>query len=319
MAEAPSVPDQIAAVRRFNRFYTQHIGVLQNGWLDSAFSLAEARLLYEIRRRGETTASALCAELGLDAGYVSRILRAFQKRGLIARKTSAADARQSLISLTAAGRRAYAPLEKRTNADIAVMLSKLPDDARNALTGAMAKVETILHPAEDKHAMPSPACILRAPRHGDFGWIVTAHAQLYAREYGWGDPFEGLCAQICADFVNQFDARWERCWIAERDGENVGSVMLVKDKPGERQPDVARLRLLLVTPQARGLGLGRQLTDECVRFARDAGYKSITLWTHSILTGARHIYEKAGFTLTSSEPRHTWGKDVVAEFWDMKL
>ncbi len=163
-------------------------------------------------------------------------------------------------------------------------------------------------------AAAKPTYILREPRHGDFGWIVSRHAELYAQEYGWGEPFEGLCAQIVADFVNNYDAERERCWIAEMNGENVGCVMLVKDSD-----EVARLRLLLVDPKARGLGLGTRLVDECVRFAREAGYKKITLWTHSILTAARHIYEKAGFTLTSSEPRHSWGKDVVAEFWDLEL
>ncbi len=179
----------------------------------------------------------------------------------------------------------------------------------------MRTIETLLTATEDAGSDARPGYLLREPRIGDFGWIVSRHAELYAQEYGWTDPFEGLCAQIVADFVNNFDAERERCWIAEMNGENVGCVMLVKDE----QPGVARLRLLLVDPKARGLGLGARLVDESVRFARGVGYTKITLWTHSILSAARHVYERAGFTLTSSEPRHTWGKDVVAEYWDMDL
>jgi ribosomal protein S18 acetylase RimI-like enzyme len=191
------------------------------------------------------------------------------------------------------------------------MLAKLDADDQDRLVGAMATIEQLL----GADAATEPSVVLRAPKHGDFGWIVSRHAEIYAQEYGWGDPFEGLCAQIVADFVNNYDDKHERCWIAEMNGENVGCVMLVKDK----EPGTARIRLLLVDPKGRGLGLGAQLTDACVQFAREAGYKKITLWTHSILTAARHIYEKAGFTLTSSEKRHTWSKDVVAEFWDMAL
>jgi len=309
-------PERVAAVRRFNRFYTQQLGALHEDWLDSAFSLAQARVLYEISRRDKVTARELVAELGLDAGYLSRILRAFETRGLISRRTSDADARQSLVALTGRGRKAYAPLEQRTVDDIGAMLAQLSEGEQTRLVAAMTAIESLLG-AEQKAA--APAYILRPPRYGDLGWIVTAHAELYACEYNWGEPFEGLCAQIVADFANHFDPQWERCWIAERGGENVGSVMLVKDKPDEPQPAVGRIRLLLVDPKARGLGLGTRLTDECVRFARAAGYKQVTLWTHSVLTAARHIYEKAGFTLTASEKRHSWGQDVVAEFWDLVL
>ena len=313
VAQVPAA--SIAAVRHFNRFYTQALGVLQDGWLDSPFSLAQARVLFELNRRSQATATELASELGLDAGYLSRILRDFARRGLISRKTSPDDARQSHLSLTSAGAKAYAPLEQRTIANVAAMLARMPDTSRAKLLASMSAIESLLGGAP---AAAGPAYILRPPRHGDFGWIVTAHAQMYAREYNWVEPFEGLCAGIVADFVNSYDARWERCWIVERNGENAGSVMLVKDKPGDK-PDVARIRLLLVDPKARGLGIGARLTDECVRFAREAGYKQITLWTHSVLSAARHIYEKAGFTLTSSEKRHTWGQDVVAEFWDLKL
>jgi DNA-binding MarR family transcriptional regulator/GNAT superfamily N-acetyltransferase len=309
--------ERIAAVRRFNRFYTQAIGVLHEGWLDSPFSLAEARVLYELARLGTATATDLIAALGLDAGYLSRILRAFEKRGFVSRRPSPKDKRQSLVSLTARGKKAFAPLERKTMDDITTMLATMPERDQRRLVAAMDDVQQLIGGVATKPTAAS--VILRPPRHGDFGWIVAAHGELYAREYGWVEPFEGLCAGIVADYVNNYDPKWEACWIAEMDGENVGSVMLVKDKPGEKSPAVARLRLLLVHPKARGLGLGRRLTDECVTFARAAGYQQVTLWTHSVLAAARHTYEKAGFTLTSSEKKKSWGKDVVAEYWDLKL
>jgi DNA-binding MarR family transcriptional regulator/GNAT superfamily N-acetyltransferase len=313
MASPGRLQDRIGAVRRFNRFYTRQIGVLRKNYLDSPYSLGEMRVLYELAQGKDVTASDIGRALDLDAGYLSRVLRNFEKRGLVARRTSRADARQSLLSLTALGRKTFAPAEKRSQSDVAAMLEKLSGDKQRQLVSAMQTIETLLGGEAD--AVPARSYTLRAPRHGDFGWIVSAHAQIYAREYGWGDPFEGLCAQIVADFINKYDAARERCWIAEMDGEPVGSVMLVKDD----EPGTARIRLLIVDPKARGFGLGQRLTDECVRFAREAGYRKITLWTHSVLAAARHCYEKAGFTLTSSEPRHTWGKEVVAEFWDMTL
>ena len=304
------------AVRRFNRFYTRQIGVLRKTYLDSPYSLGEMRVLYEIAQGSKlddgVTASNIGRALDLDAGYLSRVLRNFEKRGLISRKASAKDARQSHLALTARGRKAFQPAEERSQRDVAAMLGKLGSEGQAKLVAAMRTIEDLLD--KDAAAAPKPATILRAPRHGDFGWIVTRHAELYAQEYNWTEPFEGLCAQIVADFVNNYDPKLERCWIAELNGENVGCVMLVKDSTS-----VARLRLLLVDPKARGLGLGQRLVDECVTFAREAGYAKITLWTHSILTAARHVYEKVGFTLTSSEPRHTWSKDVVAEFWDLEL
>ena len=253
--------------------------------------------------------------LDLDAGYLSRLLRNFEKRGLISRTTSAKDGRQSHLALTARGRKLFAPMEERSQRQAGAMLDKLDDTQQARVVAAMNAIETLLAGAPAEKPDAKSRYILRDPRTGDFGWIVSRHAELYAKEYGWNEPFEGLCAQIVADFVNNFDPKWERCWIAEIDGENVGCVMLVKDE----QPGVARLRLLLVDPKGRGLGLGTRLVDECVRFARAAGYRKITLWTHSILSAARHVYERAGFTLTSSEPRHTWGQDVVAEFWDLEL
>jgi DNA-binding MarR family transcriptional regulator/N-acetylglutamate synthase-like GNAT family acetyltransferase len=301
---------RIAAVRRFNRFYTQHIGVLREGWLDSTYSLTEARVLYELTARERATASEIANTLDLDAGYLSRILRRFHKEGLIRKQVSPVDARQTFLSLTARGRKAFAPLEARSGRQVGTMLARLPAPGQDRLVAAMHTVETLLaSPAE-----AAEGYILRGPRPGDFGWIVSRHAILYAQDYGWTDPFEGLCAQIVADFVNNFDPQRERCWIAERNGENVGSVMLAKDSA-----EVARLRLLLVEPSARGLGIGTRLTEECIAFARVSGYRSVTLWTHSVLTAARLIYERAGFHLTSSEPRRSWGQDVVSEIWDLTL
>jgi DNA-binding MarR family transcriptional regulator/N-acetylglutamate synthase-like GNAT family acetyltransferase len=316
-AKAQGFAQDIAAVRRFNRFYTRQIGVLRRNYLDSPYSLGEMRVLYELAQSdklgGARTASDIARALDLDAGYLSRLLRNFEKRGLISRKTAREDARQSHLALTARGTKMFAPFEKRSQAQTGDMLGKLPRAEQTKLVAAMQTIERLL---DGKSASAEkPRYILRAPRHGDFGWIVTRHGQLYAEEYGWNEPFEGLCAQIVADFANNYDPKLERCWIAEMDGENVGCVMLVKDE----QPGVARIRLLLVDPKARGLKLGTHLVDECVKFARAAGYEKMTLWTHSILTAARRIYEKVGFTLTSSEKKHSWSKDVVAEYWDMTL
>jgi len=301
--------EQIAAVRRFNRFYTRQIGVLRRNYLDSPYSLGEMRVLYEIAH-GATTARDIGRALDLDAGYLSRTLRNFEKRGFLSRKTSKTDARASELALTARGHKAFAPFEDRSQQQVADMLAALAPDERARLVSAMGEIESLL----DKAGPAPKTYTLRSPTFGDFGWIVSRHAELYAQEYGWSEPFEGLCAGIVADFANKNDPNRERCWIAEMNGENVGCVMLVKDND-----EVARVRLLLVDPKARGLGLGARLVEECVNFAREAGYKRVTLWTHSVLTAARHIYEKAGFTLTSSEKRHTWGKDVVAEYWDLDL
>jgi DNA-binding MarR family transcriptional regulator/GNAT superfamily N-acetyltransferase len=302
---------RIAAVRGFNRFYTRQIGVLRKTYLDSPYSLGEMRVLYEIAHGEAPTASDIGRALDLDAGYLSRVLRAFEKRGLITRKTSQHDARQSHLALTARGRKAFEPAEARSQRDVAATLGTLKPDQQMQLVNAMQTIEALLDKKSD--ASESKA-ILRAPHHGDFGWIVSRHGALYAQEYDWTEPFEGLCAQIVADFVNNFDPNKERCWIAELNGENVGCVMLAKDSD-----EVARIRLLLVDRQARGLKLGTRLVEECVTFARAAGYQRITLWTHSVLTAARHVYEKAGFTLTSSENKHSWGQDVVAEYWDLEL
>lgn len=304
--------DRIAAVRRFNRFYTRQIGVLRKGYLDSPYSLGEMRVLYELWRGHGPTASDVARVLDLDAGYLSRVLRNFEKKGLISRETSSRDARQSHLALTARGRKTFTPLEKKSQDQVADMLGHLDEAQQARMVAAMAEIERLL--GHEPVADNQPAYILRPLKPGDLGWVVSRHAELYLQEYGWGEPFEGLCAGIVADFANKNDPTRERCWIAERNGEPVGSIFLVKDSDS-----VARIRLLLVDPKGRGLGIGKRLVDECVSFARAAGYSQVTLWTHSVLSAARHIYEQAGFTLTSSEPRHTWGKDVVAEFWDLNL
>jgi len=307
-------PQNVGAVRRFNRFYTRQIGVLRKTYLGSSYSLGEMRVLYEIAHHGARTASDIARALDLDAGYLSRVLRNFEKSGLITRKPGAHDARQSQLALTARGASTFAPYERRSQSETGAMLMKLKLAEQTRLVAAMAEIETLFSGAPEK-TDETPHYILRAPKHGDFGWIVSRHAELYAQEYGWTDPFEGLCAQIVADFVNKYDAKLERCWIAEMNGENVGCVMLVKDEA----PGVARIRLLIVDPKARGLGIGAKLIDECLRFARAAGYKKITLWTHSILKAARHTYEKAGFKLMRSEKHQSWGKPVVSEHWDLEL
>jgi DNA-binding MarR family transcriptional regulator/GNAT superfamily N-acetyltransferase len=304
---------RIAAVRRFNRYYTRQIGVLRKTFLDSPYPLGEARILYEIASRSAPTASVIARSLNLDAGYLSRVLRNFERRGLIRKRTSPKDGRQSRLTLTPRGRKSFAPLEARSQRDTAAMLEKLAPADQARLVEAMVAIEALLE-GQSHEPVPQRSYILRAPRPGDFGWIVQRNAELYAQDYGWVAPFEGVCAQIVADFVNKFDESRERCWIAELDGENVAAVMLANDGGG-----VARVRLLLVEPKARGLGIGARLMDELIRFARGAGYRKITLWTHSVLTAARHIYQKAGFKLMRSEEHRNWGQPVVSEHWDLEL
>jgi DNA-binding MarR family transcriptional regulator/GNAT superfamily N-acetyltransferase len=306
----PEIAEHVSALRRFNRFYTQRIGVLREGWVSSPFTLTQARVLYELIQRDRPTATELANELGLDPGYLSRILRDFEAAGLIRRQVSKTDARRSLLSVTDRGRKRFAPVEAHSESEVRGLLDPLAPGDRTRLLDAARTIEQVLGAEPEE----KPAWSLRPPRPGDMGWIVSRHAVLYAQEYGWTEPFEGLCAQIVADFVNNFDARRERCWIAESVGENAGCVMLVKDTD-----EVARLRLLLVEPSARGLGIGGRLVGECVQFARTAGYRKITLWTHSVLLPARHLYQRAGFQFTSSEPRHSWGQDVVSEIWDLPL
>jgi DNA-binding MarR family transcriptional regulator/GNAT superfamily N-acetyltransferase len=304
-------PDQrIAAVRRFNRFYTRQIGVLREKSYKSPFSLTEVRVLYELAHHEQPTAAELSGDLGLDAGYLSRVLTSFDKRGLLNKEPSDADGRQSLLSLTAQGRKVMATLDARSHEEVGKALNGLSVFEQDRLIAAMQTIEKLL----GAPSVQTPAYILRPHQPGDMGWVVHRHGVLYAQEYRWDERFEALVAEIAAKFIQNFDPKRERCWIAERDGEIVGSVFLVK-----HSKTVAKLRLLLVEPAARGLGIGKRLVEECVRFARQAGYKKITLWTQSSLRAARGIYEKAGFLLVEEEPHQSWGHDLVAEIWDLTL
>ena len=307
--------DSVASVRRFNRFYTRQIGLLRKTYLETPYSLSEMRVLHELAHPSveQPTASDIGRALDLDAGYLSRVLRNFEKRGMVRRTTSKNDARQSHLSLTAQGRKFFAPAEQRSQDDIAAMLSKLDHAEQSELVKAMATIERLLE--KDAAAPAARQYTLRDPQPGDYGWIVAEHGRVYSKEYNWDRSFEGLVAQIVADFVKNFDPKRERCWIADMDGEPAGCVMVVQDE----QPDTARIRLLIVAPQARGLGLGQRLTDECIAFARAKGYKKMTLWTHDCLKAARRCYANRGFKLTSSDNKMSFGQKVVAEYWDLAL
>jgi DNA-binding MarR family transcriptional regulator/N-acetylglutamate synthase-like GNAT family acetyltransferase len=308
---SPNLNSRVQAIRSFNRFYTKQIGVLREGLLKSSFSLTEVRVLYEIAHREEAAASELCKELDLDPGYLSRILTNFEKRGLIGKSPSEADGRQSLLSLTQQGQKTFAPLEARSDEEVAAMLRRLPTREQKRLADAMHCIKRLLAPAPDT---PQPPYLLRPHQPGDMGWVVHRHGVLYSQEYGYDEHFEALIAEIVAGFIQHFDPKRERCWIAEKDGEIVGSVFLVK-----KSKTVAKLRLLLVEPAARGLGIGKRLVAECVRFARRVGYKKMTLWTQSDLPAARRIYEQAGFRLVQKRPHRSWGRDLVSETWELKL
>jgi DNA-binding MarR family transcriptional regulator/GNAT superfamily N-acetyltransferase len=301
---------RVGVVRRFNRFWTRRIGVLRERYLESPFSLTEVRVLYELAHREETTASELGKELGLDAGYLSRILRGFDKRGLIAKKPSETDGRRSLLRLTEGGQEAFTPLDARSREDVGAMLGVLSAAKQERLVGAMRTIEKLLGVRPE----PKVPYLLRPHDTGDMGWVVHRHGVLYAREYGWDESFEALIARIVADFIDDYDPAKERCWIAERDGEIVGCVFVVKESD-----TVAKLRLLLVEPEARGLGLGTRLVEECVRFARSRGYKKLTLWTNSVLDAARRIYEEQGFEIVEEEEHHSFGKDLIGQNWELKL
>ena len=307
-----------AAVRRFNRFYTRRIGVLQERLADTRFSLAESRLLWEFAHRDKTTGAELARELGLDPGYLSRLLQRLKQGKLIRTERSSEDARHLHLSLTAAGKRAFAPLDHKSEADVAALLAPLEESAQRTLLAAMATIEALLG---DSRRESSP-WLLRAPRNGDIGWVVERHGALYAEEYGWDMRFEALVARITADFVDHFDARREACWIAERDGVNVGCVFLVQardDTSGAAIEKTAQLRMLIVEPAARGLGIGARLVAECERFARAQGYRRIVLWTNSVLSAARGIYAKAGYHLTKSEAHQSFGHRLIGESWELKL
>ena len=300
---------EVAAIRAFNRFYTRKIGVV-DGVASTPFSLAEARVLYELAHREQATATDIRKELGLDAGYMSRILREFEHRKFVTREQSKTDEREKFLSLTAKGRRAFAPLDERSNRDVEAMLEGLSHTERKQLVDAVQAVGKLLG---DK-AEPRTPYLLRQHQPGDLGWIVHRQAILYAEEYGWDETYEALAAEIVAQFIKNYDAKRERCWIAEKDGARVGGVFVAK-----ASDEVVKLRLLHVEAEARGLGIGRRLVEECVRFARQAGYQKMTLWTQSMLHAARHIYKQAGFQMVREEQHHSFGKDLTGETWELDL
>jgi DNA-binding MarR family transcriptional regulator/predicted N-acetyltransferase YhbS len=306
----PTLDQQVAAVRGFSRFYTRKLGIIEPKLLDSPWTLQEARIIYEIAERQSCTATELVRALGLDAGFLSRTLQALQRRQIVARKPSKADRRVTELTLTAKGRTAFAALDNRSRVVVAGLLDKLDAVERAVVVDAMTAIEHALEPP----ARPAAGFLLRSHRPGDIGWIVSRHGAIYAQEYGWDISFEALAAEITAQFIRSYDPSREHCWIAEIGGEPVGSIFLVK-----ASDEVAKLRLLLVDKKARGLGVGRALTEQCIRFARETGYSSITLWTQSILVAARGIYQRAGFQRVKEEKHHSFGVDLVGETWELKL
>ena len=312
------LPHRIAAIRRFSRFYTGAIGALRERLHDSRFSLTEARVLYELANRQALTAADIGRELGLDSGYLSRILQRFARDGLLRRDRSPHDGRQTCLTLTEAGRAALAPLEAASTSEIGTLLGRLPDPAQVALVAAMGQIETLLGGrlagGPGGGGTASRPWLLRSPRPGDIGWVVGRHGALYAEEYGFDARVEALVATVAGAFLEANDPVCERCWIGERDGVNVGSIFLVR---GDAQ--TAKLRLLLVEPAARGAGVGRRLVADCVAFARSAGYRRIVLWTNDILTAARHLYVQAGFRLIASKPHNDFGPPMVGEDWELEL
>jgi len=302
---------RVEAVRRFSRFYTRRIGALRAGLLGSPHPLPEARLLYELGHRGQCTATDLGRELDLDLGYLSRLLQSLKRRGLVQARPSPDDARRSLLSLTVKGRKSFSSLDTRSREEVSSMLAKLPASEQARLAEAMTIVEKLL---TDGAAPPPPSIDLRAHRPGDMGWVVQRHGALYAQEYGWDERFEGLVAGIVAKFAARFDAVRERCWIAEMDGEPVGSVFVVK-----HSKLTAKLRLLLIEPRARGRGLGKRLVRECIAFSRAQGYRKLVLWTQSNLAAARGIYSSCGFERKKTERHATFGVKLTGEYWELAL
>ena len=301
--------NRVDAVRRFNRFYTQHVGALHTSFVGSPFPLPEARLVYEIGRRSETSASELGRDLDLDLGYLSRLLQSLRRRGIVQGKPAPSDARTSLLSLTDKGRKSFAMLDERSREHVTAMLARLPNGRRTQLVGAMQAIETLLNGEK-----PAAEITLRPHRAGDMGWVVQAHGRLYAEERGWGAGFEALVAGITKFFLENLDPSRERCWIAELDGEPVGSVFVVKSSD-----TIAKLRLLLVEPRARGNGLGRRLVDESIAFARAKGYRKLVLWTQSNLVPARRIYKAAGFALVKKQRHQDFGVKLNGEYWELAL
>jgi DNA-binding MarR family transcriptional regulator/ribosomal protein S18 acetylase RimI-like enzyme len=302
--------DPVVAVRRFNRFYTRAIGVLEKGYLGTDYTVAEGRVLYEIAKGDGIAAKAVSEITGLDAGYLSRIVARLERDGVVARERSASDGRSALLRLTAHGAEVFAPFDRKSAALVEGLLAGLSGAERGRLVEAMETATALMAPDRE----PAPV-VLRAPLAGDMGWIVERHGVNYAREYGWGGHIEAVTARICADFLDGQDSGLERCWIAERDGERLGCVFLVKDAA----PGVARLRLLMLEPGARGLGLGKRLVAQCVDFARAAGYREVVLWTHAVLTAARAIYAAQGFELEETWTHDDFGAPEVSETWRLRL
>jgi DNA-binding MarR family transcriptional regulator/GNAT superfamily N-acetyltransferase len=313
--EAQVVADAVAQVRRFNRFYTNLVGALDKGHLHSSFSLAETRVLYEIAHGDGPTATDLGRNLRLDPGYLSRMLRGFERRGLVQRAPSPTDGRRNHLQLTLKGRSTFDDLNVRASEAVADALAPLADRQRHELLDSMRTIESLLG-GRTTTTDPQAPFILRPHRPGDMGWVVHRQAVLYAQEYGWDETYEALISRIVADFIDRFDPKRERCWIAERDGEIVGSVFLIKHP---ERAGVAQLRLLYVERSVRGLGIGRRLVHECTQFARQTGFKTITLWTNSVLTSARKIYEAEGYRLVREEPHHRFGHDLVGQTWELEL
>jgi DNA-binding MarR family transcriptional regulator/GNAT superfamily N-acetyltransferase len=307
-----AIANDIQAYRRFNRMYTKLIGTVREGMLGTRYSLAEGRVLYELATCREPKAKQIAEALDMDQGYLSRILTRFEKSGLVTREASKEDSRAADLLLSRAGKAAFRILDTRSNKQARTVLERLLPSERAELIRCMRAIENALSKDKEK-AFPY---VLRPHRPGDMGWIVHRETTFYAEQYGWDETFESLAARIVADFVSNFDPKRERCWIAEIAGEAVGHIFLVKHPD---QPDTAKLRLLFVEPSVRGKGLGNILVDECVRFARTAGYRKITLWTQSILVAAHHIYQRAGFHLAKEEPHHSFGKDLVGQTWELDL
>ena len=302
----------VDALRAFNRFYTRRIGVLEEGLLSSPFPLTQARVLFELAQRGQASANEIGEHLGLDAGYLSRIVRGFAGNGLVTRKPSPHDRRRTLLSLTAAGRRAFAEQDRRSRTQAAAMLGRLSAADRGRLLGNMLAMRRLLEtPAERDGRL-----VIRTHRPGDIGWAIERHGRLYADEYGWNQEFEALVATLFADFATRHDPARERMWIAELDGARVGCVFVVRNAD---DPGVAQLRCLLVDPAGRGRGVGRRLVERCIAFARDAGYRGMTLWTNDVLVAARRIYEAAGFALAKEYRHHSFGHDLVGQIWSRDL
>lgn len=305
-----TLESQVAAVRGFSRFYTRKLGIIEPKLLHSAFTLQEARIIYELAHRADCTATDLVRDLDLDAGFVSRTLAALQRRQIVTRKPSKADKRVNEVALTAKGRAAAADLDSRSRSEVAALLKRVDGDRRAAVVRAMGTIEQSLEPVAEKPV----GFLLRSHRVGDIGWVVSRQGQAYAEEYGWDISYEALVAEICAQFLRSFDPVHEHCWIAEVEGEPVGSIFLVNGGDG-----VAKLRLLLVEEKARGLGVGRALVEQCIRSAREKGYKKMTLWTQSILLAARGIYARAGFQRIKEEKHHSFGVDLIGETWELEL